>query len=261
MMTKAIKKITKTLIAKNTAKVFSRWGEPLIDMQKQFTDDIMWYFDAIYSKVIEEINQDIQFKVEVKKYAEEQVASLADWSENIIKTLEEGALLGMVDLDSAFVKEGQVTTALGITNQYANDRAKEHSAKLITQISDTTQKRINKLVSKAVAGDIWKVDLVQSLKTDYAFSQYRASFIASNELWTAYIRGKELQFNQYQAEYGLNGWVQWASQRDDKVTFWCEENDLAGWIQYNEAFPSWDYTAPRFPGCRCNINFRLFKPA
>lgn len=248
------------MILKEEQKVFDRGGESLVDLQKQFASTMEKYFKTIYDAVIEKIEDDPQFKVEIKKYAEEEIAGFNDFVDGVSSYLKKGAIAGMKYLDDNFIKTAQVTTAIGIDNDLAVVWAKDHSAELITQITETTQKRINKLVADAVAGDIWKTDLIYTLKTDYAFSAYRASFVASNEIGTAYMRWKQMQFNKYQKEYWLVGYMKRVSHRDAVTTELCLENDNAWWILYNQAFPSWDTEPPRFPWCRCNIDYKLFKP-
>ncbi len=240
--------------------MFDLGGEELVKMQEDFSEKIFWYFGVVYKSVVESIKKDEQFKVDIKKIYEEDVAKLGDFSEEIIEELEGGVVHGMNYLNKDFINTQQVTTALWISNTNAVNRASENSARLITQISEVTQKRINKLVTDAVEGSIWVDELIETLETDYSFSKYRATFIASNELWNAYISWKELQFNEYQREYGIDGRKKRVSHRDEVTTDLCLENDLAWWIMYGETFPSWDLKPLRFPWCRCNEEFKLFKP-
>ena len=139
-MTQAIKKVTKQMIIKEDQKIFDRGGQPLLDLQKSFASDLEWYFKKIYDGVVEVIKNDVQFTVEIKKYADEAIWLLDDYTENIIKTLWEWTILWMIDLNTEFIKTSQVEVAMGINNQFAVDRATEHAGEMIGQVTATTQK-------------------------------------------------------------------------------------------------------------------------
>lgn len=80
--------------------------------------------------------------------------------------------------------------------------------------------------------------LANELKRDFAFSDYRARLIASQEIGDAYLNGKDRQFARYTNNYGQRGWKKWVSHRDDKTTPECLANDDQGWIHYDQEFKS-----------------------
>jgi hypothetical protein len=48
----------------------------------------------------------------------------------------------------------------------------------------------------------------------------------------------------------------WLTVGDDRVSDGCKDNQRAGWIALNDAFPSGDDRPLRFPGCRCVVQYR-----
>ena len=49
----------------------------------------------------------------------------------------------------------------------------------------------------------------------------------------------------------------WADMEDDRVCEDCQKNADAGWIPYDEDFPTGDQCAPHDPGCRCNTQYQV----
>lgn len=52
----------------------------------------------------------------------------------------------------------------------------------------------------------------------------------------------------------------WITSMDERVSDGCEENQAAGWIKIDKAFPSGDMKTPRHPRCRCTIAYRSAPP-
>jgi len=51
----------------------------------------------------------------------------------------------------------------------------------------------------------------------------------------------------------------WLTSRDGRVSDGCMQNEDAGWIPLDDAFPSGDMRPLRFPGCRCALLTRMMK--
>ena len=52
----------------------------------------------------------------------------------------------------------------------------------------------------------------------------------------------------------------WITAGDDRVSDMDEENEAAGWIKFDEPFPSGDMQPPSHPNCRCTVAYRKFEP-
>lgn len=138
--------------------------------------------------------------------------------------------------------------------EYADARAGE----MITLIDDFTRKSVNELIAKWIELWWWVNTMRKKLSENYAFSTYRASLIATNEIWQAFVTWWNEQFKKYATHYWEEGYKRWISQRDWNVTEPCMNNDRQGWIAFNEEYSSWDDSPLRFPWCRCNQVRRLF---
>lgn len=87
----------------------------------------------------------------------------------------------------------------------------------------------------------------------------RAHLVAVTETANAYCEG-ELQIIDQLEEQGLTYEMQWVTMGDDRVSDGCQANESAGWIASDGLFPSGDRRPPRFPGCRCDLEFRRVVP-
>jgi uncharacterized protein with gpF-like domain len=93
---------------------------------------------------------------------------------------------------------------------------------------------------------------------DEPISRDRAQLIAVTESARAYEAGNHA-FAQSIEDEGIAMEKQWTTSHDDRVSDGCAENEAAGWIPLDEAFPSGDQEPPRFPGCRCYCMYRQVK--
>lgn len=133
-----------------------------------------------------------------------------------------------------------------------------HSAELISQIDETTRKRLNKLITNALDEWMSKLDLIKALQTDFWFSKYRANLIAKNELKMAYIQWQKIQFEQRQKESWLRWYKDWISHRDDRVDDDCLWNDMQWEVPFDDLFQSWADEPPEHPWCRCSISYKPY---
>lgn len=92
---------------------------------------------------------------------------------------------------------------------------------------------------------------------------FRAQLIARTEISTA-VNGAQLADIQSRIEKGElpnNMEKLWSTLKDDKVSELCAINEDEGWISLEEVFPSGHDAPPRFPGCRCGLQYRPRKEA
>lgn len=118
-------------------------------------------------------------------------------------------------------------------------------------LATLTRERVGKLVSEAIEGGKSLSELRKLLEDDLAFSPKRAEMVARTETAIAHGQGaKEAAHLQGRNE------KHWVTQSDDHVDEDCRENETAGWIPSDDAFPSGHDTIPAHPDCRCNVRYR-----
>ncbi len=109
--------------------------------------------------------------------------------------------------------------------------------------SDTSERIIDRFAQFAVGKPQQHIDS-------------RAHLVAVTETANAYCEG-ELQVIDRLEEQGQRYEMHWVTMGDDRVSDGCQTNEDAGWIDAQmELFPSGDRRPPRFPGCRCDLEFR-----
>jgi len=255
-------KIYKLKILKEEKKLFDLWWQDLIKLQKQYIKVIQKILDEQFKETIKELEKDTELKyndifIDQTQFIDKDFAENAN---KFIDMLYKATLIWIKQLNKLFSKEVTVDASFWLKPAEALEYAKELAGDRITKIDNYTKTRINSLLVQWLEKWRWYKKLASELKKDYWFSTYRATLIASNEIWTAYIQWKDMQFAKYKSEYWQVWWKKWISHKDDRTTEGCLWNDEEWWIEYDQEFKSWHKTPPRFPWCRCNIVYRLFKP-
>ena len=254
-------KIYKEVLKKEDEKVYNLWWDKLIKEQTNLVKILEKLFINWYNVALEEIKNNTELKLMWQSIEVSKVASDND-SDELVPFLETAFILGMEQINLAFKNDPQIDISFNIKNQDALDYAKYKAWELITQVDEYTKTRIAWLIEKALDEGWWYDKVAKILKADYSFSSYRAKLIASHELWNSYLAWKEAQFDKYRKEYNETWYKNWVSHRDSVTTPGCLHNDLQGRIEKDKEFDSsWNKSKPtRFPWCRCNIVYRLFKP-
>lgn len=142
--------------------------------------------------------------------------------------------------------------APAIVNQ-VNERsvkyAKERAADLVTQIEENTRDMLRATVASAVEEGWGAAKLADEIKDSPAFSDERAMMIARTELIAANNAGNMEAYR----DSGVAPFKEWVTAQDDLVSEGCQENEDAGPIPIDEAFPSGDDYPPAHPNCRCAV--------
>lgn len=255
-------KIYNLKIKKDQKKLFDLWWKELIELQEKNIKSIEKILQKQYKEVLKELLQNTEVKyndvfVDQSEFIEKD---FLDNFNTFVKMIKNAFKIWKKQIDNLLKKEVSVETWFWLKLDEIQDWAKQYSAERIKNIDDYSRKRIKNLISEWIEKGWGYNKLAEELKKDYAFSNYRARLIASNEIWTAYIQWKDQQFNKYRTEFGQTWWKKWVSHKDDRTTDWCLANDNEWWIEYDQDFQSWHKVSPRFPWCRCNIQYRLFNP-
>lgn len=256
--------IYKNAIKKEVQKIYDlAWAE-LVEEQKDLVKILEKIFKKWYNLALQELKSNEKLKLNefLEIFEKENIKKFADSDdlEKISKKLENSFLIWAEKLEKSFEKNPKINISFWLSDENAVKYAKEKWSKLISQVDDYTKQRIANLVADWIENNKGYGFVAKQLKTDYAFSSYRANLIASNELGNAYIEWKDEQFQKYRKKFKKDGFKCWISHRDNKTSEGCLINDHQGRIPYSENFESWHEKPTRFPWCRCNIVYNILNP-
>lgn len=171
-------------------------------------------------------------------------------------------------LGEAAPVEPDAATLLGIRFNLHNPRAVEYidrvGANLVSNVDETTKGYIRTVISEGVAkGDSYNAMAKRLIARYNEFAvgkpqlhiDSRAHLIAVTESGNAYSHGNYL-VGQGLKDAGLEMEKYWDTFKDSRVSEGCAANEGAGWIPFDDAFPSGDLRPLRFPGCRCALLMR-----
>ncbi len=129
----------------------------------------------------------------------------------------------------------------------AVDFAKSRGSTLVKDIDTVTRERLRNTIANGIRNKRGVPGLARDIrKTFVDMSRYRSQLIAqtetANALGEAFMdRGKAL---------GITG-KEWVTVGDDRVSLECQDNEVAGAIPIDQAFPAGPMHPPQHPGCRC----------
>lgn len=123
-------------------------------------------------------------------------------------------------------------------------------------LANLTRERIRQLVADSIRNGDSPQSLARLIRDDDVFSRVRARTIARTETMTALGQGQKQG-----AIMDGDDEKRWMSQRDALVRPSHAENDAAGWIAIEDAFPSGEDTigegsAEEVINCRCTVIYR-----
>lgn len=140
-----------------------------------------------------------------------------------------------------------------------------HAAEMVTEIDKTTRDFIGNVVTQGV-DEGWSYSrMAREIKGRYeefaegqpqAHIQSRAHLVAVTESHKAYGEGHRAGIEPL-TKLGVEMEMCWVTMGDDVVSDGCLENEAVLWISIDDTFPSGDQTEPRFPGCRCNVQYQV----
>jgi hypothetical protein len=150
-----------------------------------------------------------------------------------------------------------ITISFNLDNPRAVAYAVKNAAEKVRQINDATRDMINRVIVKAIEdGTSWDNTAKELRATFKEMGRGRAERIARYELGAGYEQGKKLAAEEMTAQ-GLTMEKKVVTAGDDRVRPSHRENEAAGWIGMDEAFPSGDDIFPSDPGCRCSVIWRV----
>lgn len=151
--------------------------------------------------------------------------------------------------------------AIDISFSLANPRAvsymERRGAELVTQINETSRKRLRTILSTGIDEGWSYSKLASAIRTRFEdFSRQRARAIAITELGNAYTESMSIVGHQLQAQ-GIKMQKRWITVGDSRVDpIDCAPNGAAGWIPMKQLFPSGAAQPLAHTLCRCALDLR-----
>ena len=124
------------------------------------------------------------------------------------------------------------------------------------QIEETTRLMIRDAVVKAYQEGTYPEDLAVFLEEAGPFSEARADMIARTELSFANAEGNRIGIEATGLKKELEKRSSMSDDHDPALECACEDNEDAGWIPYEEPYPSGDISYPFHPRCNCAEIYR-----
>jgi len=140
----------------------------------------------------------------------------------------------------------------------------EHGAALVKNINETTRAEIRAIITAAM-DDGWSyaktAEAIQSKYQDFSIGKpqehidSRAHLVAVTEAGEAYEAGGYAVV-QNLSDAGITVEKRWVTMGDDRVSDECLANQADGWIGIDDTHTSGHQHPLRFPGCRCDEEYR-----
>ena len=163
----------------------------------------------------------------------------------------------------------QVEAPMGFRFDYADPNQQkfleDRAAKMVKKIDEVTRQDIHDIITKGhtekkaynqIAKEIREKYSEMAVPAGPSHIRDRAELIAVTDI--AYAA----QATSYAQSMALaqKGWIVhkfWNNTGDERVSDGCKANTSQGWIPIEQSFQSGHQYAPRFPGCRCAISYKV----
>lgn len=156
---------------------------------------------------------------------------------------------------------GMADVSFDLANPRAVAYAEQYVAELVTQINEATRADVRRIITQGVErGDAYN-KVAKELRQKYQefhtpsplnHIKDRAELIAVTEMGNAYEAGNEAVVQEL-ADAGLTMEKSWLTVGDSRVSEHCQSNQAAGWIAFDDEFPSGHQRPLAHPGCRCTM--------
>lgn len=131
-----------------------------------------------------------------------------------------------------------------------------HAARLVTQISQTTEKAIADAVAAGIEAGESVEDIAQRIReSEAAFGKARAELVARTETTQVTNQVQRRSLSDYAREEGVAVRKQWLTARDSRVRDSHQRLD-GETVLVDEAFSD-GQTEPGQPNCRCTLLFEI----
>lgn len=184
----------------------------------------------------------------------------ATWGEALAAVLAEV----MLTAARTALDDLRVATSFEIPTERIEAQIRQHAGDLVRGLNETTRGELRSILERAVEERLSYSEAAKLLRNRFVefgalvplhHIHDRAELIAVTEIGQAYIRGQQQVGNALQAA-GLAMEKAWLTAQDERVEPECEENGAAGWIPWDEQFPSGHDAPLAHPGCRCAMQMQ-----
>lgn len=194
----------------------------------------------------------------------------AETMELLLDPVQLAAEAGMTAGAAAIGKQLEIDTAFNLQNPRAVDYLDAHGAEYVSGINETTRERIRTIVRDGAKRGASYTEVAKDIAdmfVEFAGSssivdilvgnvkRSRAEVVAIYELGSAYEHGSRILIDDLAAG-GLIMQKSWLTVGDERVDPHCAENQAAGWIPLEDAFPSGHQQPLAHVNCRCTTLYR-----
>lgn len=144
-------------------------------------------------------------------------------------------------------KQGGIGMDFGVVNERAANWASQHSFDLVTDVTDTQKKILQKQIGDFYTDQRTMGDLKKALTP--AFGPVRAEMIAQTEVTRA-ASAAEMAYAEEMRAMGLEVIIVWQTNNDEIVA----RCPVCFPLHDTEQGDGWDDPPPAHPRCRCWIN-------
>lgn len=183
-----------------------------------------------------------------------------DWAGSIAKIIAEALRSGAQRMRT----EVEVDISFNLDTTEIRQIIDTRAADLVRGINRTTRDRIRTILSEGIKNSESYSAIAKRLRDTFeAFGapsplrhlRDRAELIAVTEIGNAYIEG-QLRQGRRITQRGIQLQKGWLTVGDDRVEEECLRNQNAGWIDFDENFPTGHRGPLAHPGCRCSMTMQ-----
>ena len=155
-----------------------------------------------------------------------------------------------------FLNKHNIPATFDLEDEQIIEAIKTQTLKAITGIDDTTRQWVKDQIVAGREAGLSNSDIADSIREVVPKTyEGRADRIVRTE--TSHMVG---QSEHVTAQKNGASHKEWVTVNDGSVCPICEGNAAAGFIGFNETFPSGDLHEPAHPNCRCLVDYQ-FTPA
>ena len=167
-----------------------------------------------------------------------------------------GLFDGLADGYGTMAEELGIEASFKLGSRQAMEWATKNAAARVTSINDTTRTEIRDLIARGVKEGRDYGSVAREIRDTFdGFTRQRAEMVAVTENANSYENGARSCIADIEA-VGITMEKSWSTVGGDECDI-CAENESAGWIPIDEAFPSGDQTPPNHPNCRCACLYQV----
>lgn len=236
------------LVLKRLAALKAVWPEPATESVR-LREGSVPDWEAWFDEAIEETRE--RFTGPLRRFVPGALAAGA------------GDLIGDMKIDLAFNLDNPHAVAYlgGPDLKFADD--------LFDGLSEVSKDDVRRIIQQGVDEGKSYQQVAQQLREKYdsyhdgliraespqEHIRDRAELIATTTMGDAYEAGTKAVAETLK-DAGLEMEKSWLTVGDDRVDAACEDNQNAGWIPFDDGFPSGALRPPDHPACRCTALYR-----